>query len=198
MFNIGDEVIVRDGGARGEVVDMYDNIVYVELTNGVEQEHKASALVNAAQWEEEQRLVYAAKEAQRKRTESALDLPSILKDSYRPNKGDQRHAQNIFKELNKLYPGLVAYLNSKLKERGVDIGGTSVDHLMALANEINVPMTALIAASELGGSYLPQMLRMLMARVFLSDFDLLAEYACVRMFENARQTIAAWEAEHGK
>ena len=167
MFNVDDRVVVNDttiksSGAKGTVLDVCDNIVYVELDNGTEMDYPAKSLMLesdfVAELEKRRNEAMEAHQAELDNTPSHLRL-----GEYVPHPGDKKTAQDVIQMLNKIMPDVF----DVAKKHQDDFEALDdFNKVKTLSELTGTPMTVWMGAIRLGGE---NVLRAVVAKTILNN-----------------------------
>lgn len=164
MFNEGDRVCIRSNGAAGEVVYAEDNYYSVELDNGAEMDFEdVNLLMPEDEYQIEQSAKFKAMAEPRSTKKSASNFPELADLPYVPRKGDRRLASTVIEMIDRIYPGVIAAMETRNPWFNTM---DAFDKVKYLSQSVGTPMVVFMGAAEMGDD---GMMRQVIGKTVLND-----------------------------
>lgn len=181
MFNVGDEVRIRDKWIAGTIVYAEASYFSVELTSGAEMDFEnPDLLMSEADYQE----MLATIAAERKAEASTKPLAEI---SYVPQKGDRLLAASVIESIREIYPGLLDAMQNK--DESFD-KLDAFDKVALLSKLSGTPMVVFMGAGSMGKAMMRDVIRKTLLNSLISGSDLHVDI----LIGSARRAIKEYEA----
>jgi len=195
MFNENDIVVVKSSGAYATILEVADDIVYVELnSNGAEMEYNVDQLIMADEFEKAKR---EAEEARRQEiaAEAAARPSHLALGEYVPQKGDRARAASVIAKLEECSDQVPLFDAARKAIDDFD-SLDAFDKVKHLSKYSGVPMVVWMAAGDIHSVMEKNDMIMAINRKALVNAALSGKTGLLGdvLLEKCRREIAAYEA----